>query len=256
MKKPTIFALLVVFASSLACQFLTPTRPGVVVSDCAQIVSAIARLQAGEIPQHLFETGKNQGKEFDVHQYFEVLTHISMQEGYTLDYVYQIDSLGGYPLLYAHPVEQSPYASVTDIPEDTQLQDYQEYLNTDNTEQGYFEYVVMDIMASQFYLYWHANYNDTQIVCNSQQMYDIVKQVNTGDFGVTMDTSQQAKVRTLRNIVPVVLLEGDTATVEVVTFTKWGGFYRYTYTISREFPHTILDLKEENLLPYDCGVMF
>ena len=256
MKKPTIFALLVVFASSLACQFLTPTRPGVVVSDCAQIVSAIARLQAVEIPQHLFETGKNQGKEFDVHQYFEVLTHISMQEGYTLDYVYQIDSLGGYPLLYAHPVEQSPYASVTDIPEDTQLQDYQEYLTTDNTEQGYFEYVVMDIMASQFYLYWHANYNDTQIVCNRQQMYDIVKQVNTGDFGVTMDTSQQAKVRTLRNIVPVVLLEGDTATVEVVTFTKWGGFYRYTYTISREFPHTILDLKEENLLPYDCGVMF
>ena len=256
MKKPTIFALLVVFASSLACQFLTPTRPGVVVSDCAQIVSAIAHLQAGEIPQHLFETGKNQGKEFDVHQYFEVLTHISMQEGYTLDYVYQIDSLGGYPLLYAHPVEQSPYASVTDIPEDTQLQDYQEYLTTDNTEQGYFEYVVMDIMASQFYLYWHANYNDTQIVCNRQQMYDIVKQVNTGDFGVTMDTSQQAKVRTLRNIVPVVLLEGDTATVEVVTFTKWGGFYRYTYTISREFPHTILDLKEENLLPYDCGVMF
>lgn len=71
-----------------------------------------------------------------------------------------------------------------------------------------------------------------------------------------MDTAQQAKVRTLRNIVPVVALEGDTARVEVVTFTKWGGFYRYTYTIHREFPHTILDLEQENLVPYDCGVMF
>lgn len=248
--------MLLVFASSLACQFLTPTRSGTVISNCAQIVSAIAQIQAGEIPQHLFETGKKQGKEFDVHRYFDVLTHISMQEGYALDYVYQIDSLGGYPLLYAHPVKQSPYASIMDIPEDTQLPDYQEHLTIEDTEQGYFEYVAMDIMASQFYLYWHANYNDTQIVCNRQQMYDIVAQVNTGDFGATMDTAQQAKVRTLRNIPPVVLLAGDTATVEVVTFTKWGGFYRYTYTISRGFPHTILDLKEENLVPYDCGVMF
>lgn len=256
MKKPTIFALLLVFASSPACQFLTPTRPGTAISNCAQIVSAITQIQADEIPQHLFETGKKQGKEFDVHRYFDVLTHISMQEGYTLDYVYQIDSLGGYPLLYAHPVNQSPYASIIDIPEDTQLPDYQEHLTIEDTEQGYFEYVVMDIMASQFYLYWLANYNDTQIVCNRQQMYDIVAQVNTGDFGATMDTAQQAKVRTLRNIPPVVLLAGDIATVEVVTFTKWGGFYRYTYTISRGFPHTILDLKEENLVPYDCGVMF
>ncbi len=256
MKKPTIFALLLVFASSLACQFLTPTRPGTVILSCAEIVSAIAHIQAGEIPQHLFETGKKQGKEFDVHRYFDVLTHISMQEEYALDYVYQIDSLGGYPLLYAHPVNQSPYASIIDIPEDTQLPDYQEHLTIEDTEQGYFEYVVMDIMASQFYLYWHANYNDTQIVCNRQQIYDIVAQVNTGDFGATMDTAQQAKVRTLRNIPPVVLLTGDTATVEVVTFTKWGGFYRYTYTISRGFPHTILDLKEENLFPYYCGLMF
>lgn len=256
MKKPTLFALLVTFASSLGCQFLSPARPGTAISACAQIVSAVARLHTGNLPQHLFETGRKVGDEFDVHQYFDVLPHISIQDGYDLDYVYQIDSLGGYPLLYAYPANQTPYASVTDIPEDTQLSDFQEYLRVDDTEQSYFEYVVLDIMAGQFYLYWHANYNDTQIVCNRQQIYDIVAQVNTGNFGATMDTAQQAKVRTLRNIVPVVALEGDTARVEVVTFTKWGGFYRYTYTISREFPHTILDLEQENLVPYDCGVMF
>ena len=38
----------------------------------------------------------------------------------------------------------------------------------EDVEQGYFEYVVMDIMANQFYLFWHANYNDTEIVCNSR----------------------------------------------------------------------------------------
>ena len=38
-----------------------------------------------------------------------------MQDGYTLDYVYQNDSLGGFPLVYAHPVDQPPYASAADI---------------------------------------------------------------------------------------------------------------------------------------------
>lgn len=256
MKRPTLFYLLLISVSLLACQFLTPSRAGTVISNCAQIVSAVSHIQPGDIPQHFFDTGRKQGGEFDVNQYFDVLPHLSVQDGYTLDYVYQIDSLGGYPMLYAHPVDQTPFASIRDIPENTQLPEFQEYLNTDDTEQGYFEYVVMNIMAGQFYLYWHANYNDLQIVCNRQQMYDIVAQVNTGDFGATMDPAQRAKVRTLRNIPPVVLFAGDTATVEIVTFTKWGGFYRYTYTIRRGLPHTIVDLKQENLVPYDCGIMF
>jgi len=60
----------------------------------------------------------------------------------------------------------------------------------------------------------------------------------------------------MRNIEPVVNLTDDSANVQVITFTKWGGFYRLTYSISRSFPHTIIDIKEENLVPYDCGVMF
>ena len=60
----------------------------------------------------------------------------------------------------------------------------------------------------------------------------------------------------MRNIESLVNLTDDSATVQVVIFTKWGGFYRLTYEISRSFPHTILDVKEENLVPYDCGIMF
>jgi len=254
-KKPIIILLLATFSSSLACQFLLPSRTGM-ISDCAQIVSAMGGLQAGDIPQYLFDTGKKQGDEFDVNQYFNVLTHISIQEGYTLDYVYQNDSLGGYPLLYVHPVDQAPYASTADIPENTQLQDFHDYLEIEDTEQGYFEYVVIDVMANQFYLFWHANYNDTQMVCNRQQVNDIVAQVSSGDFGSAMDLPAQTKARTMRNIEPVVRLTGDIAIVEIITFTKWGGFYRYTYTINRGFPPTIVDIKQENLVPYDCGIAF
>lgn len=256
MKRPAAFLLIAVFASSLACQFLIPADTGTVISDCAQLVSAVASLQNGQIPSSLIETGKKQGDEFDVNQYFDVLTHTSMQEGYTLDYVYQIDSLGGYPLLYARPVAQAPYPSVLDIPDNTELPDFREHLQVEDVEQGYFEYLVLDIMARQFYLSWHANYNDTLILCNRQQVYDIVAQVSSGEFGAAMDVAQQAQARTLRNIRPVVRLTGDVATVEIVTFTKWGGFYRETYTIRRGFPHTIVDVKQENIIPYDCGIVF
>ena len=256
MKKPTTFSLLMLLASSLACQFLTPSRQGIPISACSAIVFEISNLQTGTIPESLWTTGRKQGDELDVNQYFDTLTHISMREGYTLDYVYQIDSLGGYPLLYPRPVDQAPYVSSSDIPENTDWPDFREYLEVEDTEQGYFEYVVMDIMANQFYLYWHANYNDTQIVCNRQQVYDIVGQISSGEFGAALEPAGQAQARTLRNIVPVVYLAGDTAVVEIVTFTKWGGFYRQTYSISREGPHKIIDIQQDNILPYDCGVAF
>ena len=256
MKKQSIFALLVVFASSLACQFLFPSRTGTVISGCADIVAAVAGMQSGEIPEHLMETGIKQGNEFDANQYFDVLAHVSMREGYALDYVYQNDSLGGYPLLYARPVDQVPYTSMEDVPENIQSTDFREYLEVEDIEQGYFEYVVLDIMARQFYLSWHANYNDTQIVCNRDQVNDIVASVSSGDFGYAMDLVNQTKARKMRNIEPVVDLTGDVATVQFITFTKWGGFYRETYTISRKFPHTVMDVKQENIVPYDCGIMF
>jgi len=251
-----IFLLLVVCVSSLACQFLLPTRPGTVITNCSDIVATVGNIQPGDIPQHLFDTGTKRGDEFDVNQYFNALTHISIEEGYSLDYVYQNDSLGGYPLLYARPSDHVPYASVADIPENTQLADFHEYLAVEDGEQGYFEYVVMDIMANQFYLFWHANYNDTQIVCDRDNVNDIISGVNSGGFGNKLDLLQQIKARMMRNIEPVVNLTGDVAIVQVVTFTKWGGLYRFTYTISRGFPHTITDVKQENLVPYDCGVMF
>lgn len=260
MKQQSIFSLFVVLAVSLACQSLIPTpvpvRTGTIIPNCGNVVKAVREVGPDEFPDHLAETGEKQGGEFDVNDYFDVLTHISMREGYTLDYVYHIDEIGGLPVLYARPVDQPPYATEDALFGDKQASDFSRYVEIEGMEQGYFEYVVMNIMAGQFYLYWHANYNDQQIVCNRETVDDIISKINEDEFGSELDSSQQRKARAIKNIEPAVNLTGDTATVEIVTFTKWGGFYRLTYTISREFPHTIIDIKEEELVPYNCGVMF
>jgi hypothetical protein len=61
--------------------------------------------------------------------------------------------------------------------------------------------------SGQFYLVWHANYNDTEIVCNAEAAAAIVDRINSQDFGMKMDL------------------------------------------------HAV-DINEENLIPYDCGVRF
>jgi hypothetical protein len=256
MKTQKLVSLVSVVIFSLACQFLFPSRTGTVIRNCAEIVSAVGETQSGELPDYLLETGVKRGGEFDTNQYFDVLTHLSMRDGYALDYVYQGDDLGGYPLLYVRPVDRAPYTSSADIPANTELPDFHEYVQIDDTEQGYFEYAVLDIMADQFYLYWHANYNDYEIVCNSEEVNDLVTRLSSGDFGIQMTAVQQARARAIRNVEPTVSLTGDVAEVQFITFTKWGGFYRETYTISREFPHRIIDVKQDNLVPYDCGVAF
>ena len=257
MKKGTVSLLALIVLFSLSCQFLSSgAGGGTVISNCADVVSAVRSIQPGRAPQALRETGVKQGDEFNVSEYFNVLTHISMQDGYSLDYVYQVDFLGAFPMLYAVPDGQEPYASLKDVPANTSLPEYVDHLDVEDVEQGYFEFVAMQIMAGQFYLDWHAKYNDTDIVCNRDDVRDIISSVNANDFGSKFGLAQQAQARSMKNIEPRVTLNGDTAVVQVVTFTKWGGFYRETFTISRAFPHTIIDVKDENLVPYDCGVMF
>lgn len=256
MKKQTIFLALVMFAISLACQLFFPAgREGTAISDCAGTVAAMYSAMPGPVPKHLAQTGVKRGDDFDASGYFDVLTHISMQEGYTLDYIYPVDFLGSFPLLYSRPVDQEPYASAADVPEGVELGNFRDRLVIEDVAQGYFEYVVMDIMAGQFYLVWHANYNDLQIVCDKDAATAIVDETNAHDFGMKFDLSQQAQVRALTDIEPVVRLTDDSAVVEVVTFTKWGGFFRRTYTIRRAFPHMV-EVNDENLVEYECGIMF
>lgn len=248
--------LLLMVAFSLACQFLAPRVSGTIISGCPEIVSAVAAIQPADIPDQLMETGLKSGDEFDANQYFDVLPHLSMHAGMVLDYVYQNDDLGAYPLLYARPADQAPYPSAADVPDNAQLPDFRDFVEVVDVEQGYFEYAALHIMADQFYLFWHANYNDYEIVCNRSEVEEIIARVNAGDFGNEMNVLQQARARAMRDIEPVVSVSEDTATVQFTTFTKWGGFYRETYTIERSFPHTIRDVQQQNVVPYDCGVAF
>ena len=114
--------------------------------------------------------------------------------------------------------------------------------------------MVLNILGPQFYLFWHLNYNDYQFVCNPSDVQGVT--ANLEDFGQPMSPLSRLRTLLLRDMAPTVSTGEQTVEVQVVVFTKWGGFLRLTFTIDRNFLHKILDVKEETLDPYDCGVMF
>ncbi len=227
------------------------------VSSCRQTVDAISSLTGGlELPAN-FQTNNpvKKGGEFDVMQYFSVLDHLTLQTGYILDYVYHYDGMGGNPILYVRPASKPPYSREADLAAAGETSSYLDYIQVDDTAESYFQLAVLSMMGSQFYLYWHANYSDSQIICEKVDITDIVNSLD-GDFGYPISPISRIRAALLSGVDPVVNIGERSAEVRIKTFTRWGGFYQQIFTISRSMPHTILEVQEKNLVPYDCGVLF
>jgi hypothetical protein len=209
-----------------------------------------------EVPSNFQENNPvKTGEEFDVMEYFGVLDHLSMQPGYALDYVYHYDGMGGTPILYVRPIGQLPYASESELFAAGDSPSYLEFIQTDGTPESYFQYIVLSLMGDQFYQFWHSNYDDSQIVCEKIDVNDIVTSLD-GNFGYRISIPSRIKAALLKNVSPIVNIGTQSIQVKLVTFTRWGGFFEETTFISKSLPHTIQDVQEKNLVPYDCGVMF
>jgi hypothetical protein len=259
MKKTSLLLVLIFLFN--ACRLVPaggrPALAGEIVSGCRANVDGLAGLINGlDIPAYfLAENPAKQGGEFEVGKYFGVLDHLSMQPGFTLDYVYHYDGMGGYPRLYARPVDQAPFATEAELDAGGDKPSYLDFIQSDGTPEGFFQYVLLAIMGNHFYLNWHANYNDSMLVCDKAEVMAVVAMTDHIS-GIPMPLKGRVQARFLQYVEPRFLAGEETVEVQIVTFTQWGGFYRETYTLQRSFPHTILDIQQENLVPYDCGVMF
>jgi len=243
----------------LACALFKPTStPLPDATEAQRTVDAMVELRQDlSFPEHFKgDNPARTGDEFDVSQYFTVLQHLSMEPGYVLDYVYQLDPLGGLPVLYARKADEPAYRTVAEYTEANErgaAGPYLDHIQVDGTPEGFFQFVVLRIMGSQFYLYWHAAYNDTQIICTPEALEALLSRPTM--FGQELPANVKRAARKL-NVAPVVEMGTDTVTVRVVIFTNWGGFIRRSYTISRQSPHQILTEEEETLVEYKSNVVF
>jgi len=246
--------------STLGCTISRPPESGDSVAAPQEVIEKVnAVYPTGYIPKHFTDGSGSAAPEsgdFDPMAFFDALDALTLKEGYRLDYVYVYDGLGGYPVLYVRPDAQPPFANLEELqasPDAAVMQDYLSFIQPDDTADGYYQYVVFATMAPKFYLFWHANYNDTRIVCTPERIKDIINA--TGEFVGEMPVDDKAKAL-LINPTPTVSFFDNQVQVRIVIFTNWGGFYEQIFTISRTAPADISNVQEENLVPYDCGVMF
>ncbi len=308
-----------------------------------ETVDRMQRLKPDErdIPAHFIDghlEAVMRGGEFDVQEYFAVLKHVSMEEGYTLDYVYQYGDgwnamlankmLGtmwlyppgqGHPILYARKTQDARLLTYSELllmvwdkarlgeavrivresedknsPHDASLQKrlagisqsdfkkfYLEHVRTDGSQEGWLELMELYLLGGQFYLFWHANYDDAQIVATSTAALGSLRGLSDKDFARNLRMndvvgwSAQGGSRPARSkddlvqhrrafqdkaaaldLEPVVQVADQTVKVSLVTFSKWGGFVRRTFEVNRSLPHTINERDRKVLLPYECGVLF
>lgn len=217
------------------------------------------------IPDHFFEENAiRRGDEFDPNKVFEIFDHLRMEEGYTLDYVYDSNPMGGYPELYARRIDSNRYATLLDYTEahpecfeKNAPSDcfYLNHVKTDDTEEGFLQLVILYRMGDQFYLDWHANYNDAVVIVGNEGLEKIIKERSNTSFGAQFTNSQLVKAKRI-DPTPEVLFNDKSVSVKIVWFTKWGGFFETTYQVNRQFPHLIQVMEKENLLEYECDIMF
>jgi len=235
----------------------SPIKPPTPTISCQETVAEMEALNQGlRIPDHLRqEDAVKTGEEFDVNEYFTVLTHLSPEPGYVLDYVYRQDLLGSRPVIYARREEESPYETYVQLYKavDDPFGEYLEHIQVDDTAQGFFEWVVLRTYGEQFYLTDNAiPLLDWTILCNREAAKTVIEGAN--EFGNPLTAEQKQKALQL-DFKPRLELEEETVKVRIIVFSKWRGFYEHVETISREFPHEVLEFENKELVPYNCGVM-
>ena len=218
-----------------------------------ETVEAVAALRPMGHTGTEFLQGLVDGTEegFDVNQYLDVLTRLSLKDGYALGYTYYLqEDFGGHPILHTRPQEYDTFAEYIEAERPNLPSDYSylDYIRVDGTAEGFFEFVVLEIMGDQFYLYWHSGANDAEMVYNRAKLWEIVNEHPKLPYGAKL------RARTL-NVTPVVKIKDDTVVVQVVTFSNWSGFVQRSYTISRDFPHRVIEVESKTLVEYKTDVV-
>jgi hypothetical protein len=236
--------------------------------NAAGVVAAVMNLHAQankNWPEHFRkESCVRTRKEFDVAGYFGVLKHISPPRGSVLDYVYRFSGGNGRPHLYLRETNAPPFKTHTEYEQALggrkmcRLSEAMLFsrLRLDGSPESFFEQFVFEELAGQFYLAWHNNYNDTEIVTTRDDMERIIKAIDKDNFGTPLTDEQKKKARESNLTPSVCWLDEDVAEVSVVCFSKWVGLYRVTRQVERDYPHIVKGRDMQRLVRYNCGVRF
>ena len=223
------------------------------VANAANVVDRIEALHEScpRVVRAFRSEGPRNPHEFDPNRYLEVLPRLRLVVGYVLDYFYvDINDIGFRPHVYARHIDVEPFQDFHSAHEHTQTNPLHQSLITDDSPEGWFELTALRRLEGQFYLNWHALYNDLKILTTESEIEQILSKRDE------ISEADKQKARLLDTQVRVAYEEKQVS-VTYCTFSAWRGFRRVRETYQRQSPHTLIGEGEVLIeIPYDCGVRF
>ncbi len=273
--EPTFLSTKTPAPTATATRGVIPTsslagEPAVVIyEECRRVVNGLKELKSGlGFPDSLFEDPPRKPENgFDPNSYFTVMTHLNMAPGYTLDYLYFADDLGGLPLVYARRTGDEPFldyeAYLQSYGEEMSGErsygslghqyDFLESIQVDQTPESYFDYAALSIVAQQFYLFWHGLYNDDRIFCDAGDMQYVLPEMEEFDLDYPPGFVEELEKI---DFAPQFLDMGETVKVRFVTYTKWGGFFENVLEMEKSDPFNLINVDYYPILEYEIPLAF
>lgn len=250
--------LTVLLAACSPIQALSPDPSAPRMACDPEVVTRLEETLPGDDPpEHLIqENARRTREEFDVNQLLEVLTHLELEQGKVLDWVYRFDGFGGDPLIYVRSVDEAPFATYEELQQargDIDPKAYVDVVRTDETPEGYVEYVLLYLLGDQFYLWWHSASRDLRVLCDREALRSAVEAADNFCMEMPEEVIRQALAVEPRAQVE---LGEERVIVRLHVFSKWGGLYRATYQVGSEPTPGVLSQQSENLVEYYCPVVF
>lgn len=216
----------------------------------------------GDIPDIFFDREyannipRSEGVGFEVNRFLKVFDKIKLKNGFILDYTYHSGGLGGEPLIYTRK-KKAPRLSTYEYIEKYGRIDSRPYLNDITIEinpESFFQIAVFSQIVHQFYLAWHANYNDHQFIFSLEIVDDLLKYIpedNKNNYSI--NKKDRERLRTI-SFEPQVNIKEEGAEVGCVMFSAWIGFYYNASFIT--WPNITIKSSREIIVPFDCGINF
>ena len=127
---------------------------------------------------------------------------------------------------------------------------------TDGTEEAAWECVLLNEASQQFFLGWHAGYAKHWIISDVRKDKDIFCR-NSYRSDVWSRLTDDGKARLLKNdFGPAVKLQGDHAIVTYYIFSNFGGLFKEIVNVDLSTGAVDREAERENIIKYECGVIF
>lgn len=187
----------------------------------------------------------------DLNNAFKVYDKLTIRKGYIFDYVYNVTSHGGYPLVYVRAEPEKPledphsysrkfgfHNSCGEEKDDLAVaHGWKTYLDKITFEKSYIGFVQFAYFCAlfhRFYLYWHSCRDLWSVILTPQDI-DAYKA-----HALVINNSRKEEIETLSLPLPRVRLHGIEGDVFLSMFDSIGGsFYYVRYEI--QYPHHYLD---------------